>query len=492
MFSLAFNKTSLAILSASLAAGFFIAVFKFSVIFILISAAFLWFALERFEDAVLLLILYLPFQIALNLSAGFDVASGRALIILFFMIWIMRSLKNRKIEIDLSPETLLIAVFLLLSAFSLARSYEMERAIRKILVFCSVFPLYFVLTSFAGNRRFIFRIARYVLAGGFAISVFGIMQFLAQFYFGINPLFDFFAKVITPVFCGNTFAAEVVANPSWLVNVGGVTLLRSFAIFSDPHIFSFYLGLIIPIAFALIFCGKENFQSAGFPKNKAAVSVIFLFMVLAELFTFSRGGYLGMAASFFAMIILFWRHFTRLQKRLILALFVAGTAFVYLLNPSVLTRFLSSFDLREGSNMERIKNWQQGWDVFSSNLWTGVGIGNYSFYLEPAVDYRTPIYAHNLYLNLGAEIGIFALLAWVLLIAITIFELYRASKRTRDKTFSCLALGLIGSLVWYSAHSFFDDSIFAPNILSMLVVIISLSVLLIRCVKMETRNIRIF
>jgi O-antigen ligase len=81
--------------------------------------------------------------------------------------------------------------------------------------------------------------------------------------------------------------------------------------------------------------------------------------------------------------------------------------------------------------------------------------------------------------------GILTLLAWVLLVLVTICELYRASKKTNDKPISYLALGLIGSLVWYSVHSLFDDSFFSPVILSVLVVIISLATLVIRYVKMK-------
>jgi len=485
---LSFNsiKNNLAIIILALASGFLISLYNFSVAAIVIGLAALWFVLERFEDALLLLIFYLPFQVALNVASGFDVASGRVLILLFFAVWIMRSLRNKKIEIDFSLQTLLITLFLLLATFSWGQAFETDRAMRKLLVLFTAFPLYFILTSFAGNRNFIDRAVRYLLAGGSAIAVIGIAQFLAQFVLGINPIFDFFSKIIAPVFYGNTFAAEVVANPSWLVNVGGVTLLRAFAVFSDPHIYSFYLGLIIPLAFALVFSDKKDAAAAGF-KNRAFIIFAFIALIIAELLTFSRGGYVGMAASFFVMIILFWKHFAWKQKKIFFALFLGGIIFVTSINSSILTRFLSSFDMQEGSNTERIKNWQQGWDIFSGNLWTGVGIGNYSYYLDPTNAYRTPIYAHNLYLDLGAELGVFALLIWILLIAVTIHELYLASKRTRDRFLSYLALGLIGSLVWYSAHSFFDTSIYAPNILAMLVVIISLSVSVIRCVKMEER-----
>lgn len=301
---------------------------------------------------------------------------------------------------------------------------------------------------------------------------------------GINPLFDFFAQVIAPVFYGHTFAEAVVANPSWLVNVGGTTLLRAFAIFSDPHIFSFYLGLVLPLAFAVLLLPQES-RTRGLASGKAPVVLTFLFLLLAELLTFSRGGYLGMLGGVLTLLVLFWKRFTRMQKSAVLLLIAVGLLFLTFINTSILTRFLSSFDLAEGSNVERMKNWREGFETFSDNFLTGVGIGNYSFYLDPTTEYRTPIYAHNLYLDLGAELGVFALGAWVLLVLTTMRELYIASRRTRDPVLSHLALGFIGSWVWYSVHSFFDTSIYAPNILALLTVILSLSVMVIRCVKMK-------
>ena len=477
-------KNNLVFLLLALLAGFLISVENFSVIFLVFLISAVWFFLEKFETALMLLVLYLPFQPALNLSAGFDVASGRVLILALFGVWIFRSLKNRKVEVDFSLETIFLVLFIFLAVFSLGQVLETDRAIRKILVFLSIFPLYFVLTSLGGRKEIIMKILECLFLSGFVISLFGVLQFLAQFYFGINPLFDFFAKIIAPVFYGNTFAAEVVANPSWLVNIGGMTLLRSFSIFSDPHIFSFYIGLVAPLSFsAALF--PEKAAGRGLLGNRKFVYSSFFLLVLAELFTFSRGGYMGMAAGFFVMICLFWKKFAARQKKLWAGMFIGVAILIFTAGNSVLARFFSSFDLSEGSNLERMKNWRQGWDVFSGNFFQGVGIGNYSFYMDPTAAYRTPIYAHNLYLDLGAELGVFALLAWIFLIAGTVWGLYISSRRTGDKAIAYLSVGLIGSLTWFSVHSLFDTSIYAPNILAMLVVILALSAMVIRYVRME-------
>lgn len=467
----------------ALLAGYLVAQSSFAVLLLLAALAAFWFVLERFELALVLLVFYLPFQVALNLSAGFDVASGRVLILFFFAIWIFRSLKDKELRIDFSLETLFFSAFLFFAVFSLLQPFEMDRAVRKILVFLSVFPLYFILTSFSDRKALLLRLVKALLAGGLVMGGFGVLQFLLQFVLGINPLFDFFARVVAPVFYGNTFAAEVVANPSWLVNVGGTTLLRAFAIFSDPHIFSFYLGLLIPLAFAVALLSREDFRTCGILSRRSFVYPAFLLLVLSELFTFSRGGYAGMLAAGLVLLVLFRKRFSGNQKKILAVLAAAGLVFVSFLNPSIAARFLSSFDLTEGSNVERMKNWEAGWETFTDNFLTGVGIGNYSFYLDPTTPYRTPIYAHNLYLDLGAELGIFALLAWLLLLGTTIGELLRASRKTSDKVLSYLARGLIGSWVWYSVHSFFDTSIYAPNILAVLVLILALSVMVIRCAK---------
>jgi O-antigen ligase len=121
--------------------------------------------------------------------------------------------------------------------------------------------------------------------------------------------------------------------------------------------------------------------------------------------------------------------------------------------------------------------------VFSDNLFTGVGIGNYSIYLYPTAEYRTPIYAHNLYLDIGAEMGVFALIIWLVLIAITVWQLYKASRDGDDAQIRILALGLIGSLLWFSVHSFFDTPIYSPTVLAIFMIIISLSVMTVKAVS---------
>ncbi|MEA2098344.1 MAG: O-antigen ligase family protein [Patescibacteria group bacterium] len=493
------NFEYLTIFVLAVFSGILISLYNFSVLFILLSVLFISISFKYFNQVLFLLILYIPFQVALNISAGIDLASGRVLILYLFAVWVIKSLAEKKFAIRFSLQTLLILLFLFIAVFSMLQAWDMERAFRKILVFLSIFPLYFIITSLpifslnkVGTRQclvstiakgrgmvknnYIYKILNALITSGFVLSLIGIIQFVLQFLIGIDPIMDFWSKFVSPIFYGNTFGAEVIANPSWLVNISGATVLRAFSLFPDPHMFSFYLGLLIPVILAIVLVNRND--KCTFLNGKLLYLILFI-MLLAEALTFSRGGYIGLIAGIGVTIILLWKYIN-FNKKIILGL-ATGISILFIIfsNQSIVNRFLSSFNFNEGSNTERIKNWSQGYEMFADNFLTGVGIGNYSIYLYPTAGYRTPIYAHNLYLDIGAEMGIFALLVWLILIGITIWQLFKTGKRTEDIFIRALSFGLIGSLIWFSAHSFFDTAIYSPTILTIFVVIISLSMMVI-------------
>ena len=521
------NIEYLAIVLLAVFSGVFISFYNLSVLFLLSSILFIVVSFKYFNQVLFLLILYIPFQVALNISAGIDLASGRVLILYLFAVWVMRSLAEKRFVIRLNLQTLLISLFLFVAVFSMLQAWDTERAFRKILVFLSIFPLYFMITSIpfrsaiaqgrllckVGTRHclvstiakrsevvenknhYIYKILNALIFSGVILSLIGIIQFILQFIIGIDPVMEFWSRYVSPIFYGNTFGAEVISNPSWLVNIGGATVLRAFSLFPDPHMFSFYLGLLIPIVLAIVLmfppdkaCPERESNGGGwgvrsggiFQYNNKFLYLILAIMFLAELLTFSRGGYIGLIAGVGVTIILLWKYIS-FNKKVVLGLVVGiSVLFISFTNQSIVNRFLSSFDFNEGSNIERIKNWDQGYKMFADNFLTGVGIGNYSIYLYPTVEYRTPIYAHNLYLDIGAEMGILALLIYLALIGTTIWQLFKTGKRSKDVFMRALSFGLIGSLVWFSVHSFFDTAIYSPTILMVLVIIISLSVMTIK------------
>jgi len=415
-------------------------------------------------DWLLILIAYLPFQIALNPGAGFDLASLRVFIVLFFVIWLIRKVWTFDIHYLKNPQVISLFLFLILAGFSLIKAENVFWGLRKIIFFLSIFPLYFLVVALV-NSWFKIRKVIFVLVGGSSlIALIGLIQFLTPFVFGLNKVYEFWTWHIVPIFSGLNHGALIMAYPSWLVNVSGHIILRAFSLFSDPHMLSFYLGLVLPLGIAL---------SLKIPK-KILLFIVHCSLFIVLLLTFTRGAYLAVIVTFLVLAGLFWRYLKAKKT----ALFLCLSLLIFIIPGTPISdRFYLSFNLEEGSNIGRLEMWQQAGQVGLEHPWQGVGLGNYSLLVDSDLGYRNPITAHNLYLDIFSEMGILGLIVWLILILGTIWQLFWQMKRA-DLEQKYLYLGLIGSLVYFSIHSFFETAIYQPSILALLMIILGLSTIL--------------
>ena len=97
----------------------------------------------------LLFCLYLPFEVALIPTEGVDLASGRVVILILALIWLISALKNRQIFVPAKIQTALVLSFLFLSSLSLFFCYgcsastflsRLDYGGISILIACSTFP----------------------------------------------------------------------------------------------------------------------------------------------------------------------------------------------------------------------------------------------------------------------------------------------------------------------------------------------------------------
>ncbi len=424
------------------------------------------------KKILLFFIFFLPFQFALNPATGIDLSIARLLIVLTFLIWIFNSLSKKKLSIKNNVITWGLIFFLALSFLSIIKAEEVSWATRKFLVFVSIFPLYFLITYYFKKVDFS-KMSKIILFSSTITACFGILQFLSQFIWEPRTIFVFWSKYLARFFLGSAFSQSVITHPSWWVNVGGKTFLRATSLFPDPHMFSFFLGMTLPLFIPLILKKRKVLRLYGltalWPYGFMA-----LINLSALLLTFSRGGYLGLTVSGLWLLVLGLRHFNKKQK--ILLAFVSCVLFLGILFvPIVQNRLISIFDLSEGSIAGRIVIWQQAFSIWLKNFWLGVGVGNYSYYLNPLYGYRLPVYAHNTYLDIGIEMGIFALLAWI---SIFVYAIYKLS-RVKSQQSKVQSIALSASLMYFLAHSFFDTPIYSPRILPFLMIILAMSSILI-------------
>jgi len=428
---------------------------------------------------LLLLIAYLPFQIALNPRPAFDLASLRVFIVLLFIIWLGKALTTKKLigwTCFKNLQSIGLFLFFILAGFSLIGAENIIWGLRKLIFFLSVFPLYFLVTALIDNWLKIKKIIFALTGGAGLIALIGLGQFIAPFIFGLDKICQFWAWQIVPVFSGFNFGALILAYSSWLVNVDGYTILRAFSLFSDPHMFSFYLGLILPLIVVLIYV-SDAVRSRQVPDSKTGfLFIIYCLLFTVLLLTFTRGAYFAIIVTFLVLAGLFWRYLK--AKKIALLLGLSLLVFIIPITP-IADRFYSSFDMSDGSNVGRLEMWQQAGLAGLERPWQGVGLGNYSLLVDANFGYRNPITAHNLYLDIFSEIGIFALIVWLVLILGTMGQLFWQIRITPEvdlnKGQTIIRIGLIGSLVYFSVHSFFETSIYHPSILALLMIILGLS-----------------
>lgn len=402
-------------------------------------------------------IIILPLQFALNIGENVDLVITRILVPAIFLFWLVRSLARRKIWIPNRAETWLLLSFLFLSAVSLWGGLNWEKGARKILYLFSIIPIYFVGADLAQDKRFQTKITRAILASGFLAAAVGLIQFTLPFFLGLDATLEIWKKLAS-FFLGKSFGELVAQNPSWLVNVSGVTWMRAFGFFPDPHSFSFFVALCMFSSLGYLFWERNMMW-----KVFAGVGTILMFFAIA--FSFSRGAYLGIIAGsvFFLLVIL--KRSGNLGKFLAVGAVLAAFAIVFFQGP-IQSRLVSAFNPREGSNVERLENWRQAIDIVSGYPLTGIGLGNYSSYVDPVSAERSSIYAHNIFLDVASETGIVNGAVFLLLL---LFGIWRGLSSK-----NILGLGLATSLVYFFVHGIFDTPIWSPQVMTMLLIILAI------------------
>lgn len=221
------------------------------------------------------------------------------------------------------------------------------------------------------------------------------------------------------------------------VQIGGM--------FQNPNEMSLHLIMMIPLAITL-----------GLATKSALMKLVYLattiFLLSANMITFSRGGFLGLLG---ASALMVWKLGRRNRVSVTLFSVVIGTV-ITLLAPGnyglrVLSIFIPGLD-PVGSSSQRSELLERSILVSLRNPW-GIGMGNF-----PIVGIRNLV-SHNAFTQVSAELGVLGLIAY-LVFMLSPFRKLGAIERTqfeKNETdwFFYTAIGLQASIVAYLIGSFF-------------------------------------
>lgn len=321
---------------------------------------------------------------------------------------------------------LILAGFYLLGGVHALGSgfYRSHGALYALLIF-----VYFPASNLLRDRRILYHTVAALLTSGVISALFGIYQHFAV------PRFQ------------NSL------DHSALHYING----RVSSFFSDgPNVFSVYLLLLFPLCLYLLTAAKR-LHSRFFALFPLALTVV------ALIYTWSRGAWVGAIVAFLFFIILAFR-----QRPTVLLLILAVVPLVLLFLPdsAIQYRFASIGNLADTSIAFRLSTWKGAWNLFTDHFFAGVGAGTVSFahaypaYALPGTE--TVAHAHNLFLEMGIELGVFAPVVLLLLIAVLTAITFtrpicRGTNDLRLLQIACFA-SVIGALTQSMADYIFYNS----------------------------------
>ncbi|PID52684.1 MAG: hypothetical protein CR972_00550 [Candidatus Moraniibacteriota bacterium] len=400
--------------------------------------------------------LFLPLQFALSPFPGIDLAVFRVCVVIITLCFLCISLVKKNIFIPLGFVSAFFSAFFMWIFFSAFISPVPFWTLRKILFFVTLFPLFYILTTFFVKKtQSIQIILQSIVYGGLIVSLVSIIQFFLQFFISLNKLLSFWGA-FTPFFLGHTFSESVITHNSWLVHVGSHDLMRAIAFFPDPHMFSFYLGMIAP--FSLFLFSSTQKQKWIFA---------FLVILCADLLTFSRGGYIGLLFGITTGIIFFWNNLSAKIKRLTMLILLFCFFIILVPQNPITQRFVSSFSLVDHSVTHRIELWSESIAEIKKRPFLGTGLGAYSYTINPHADYRTPIYVHNLFLDIAVELGLPGLFLFINIFFAMFFIFYK--KKEILTRFAIISVSI------FIGHSFFDTALFSVHVIPILLFIFAIA-----------------
>jgi probable O-glycosylation ligase (exosortase A-associated) len=231
------------------------------------------------------------------------------------------------------------------------------------------------------------------------------------------------------------------------LNMGGERITGIVGgMFGNPNDLAMHLAMMIPLAFTLSLSAR--------PLKRIAYVAAALLMAVAIIFTFSRGGFLGLVA---AVLVLAWKLGRRHRLAVGVASFFVVIAFVALVPSDYSGRLTTIVDTARdltGSAGAREQILIRSLANIAHHPLFGVGMGNFHI-----VSLHEQV-SHNAYTQVGAELGVPAMIVYLLFLFAPLRRLRRVEretlqlKRSRDYYW---AVGLQASLAAYLVSSFFGS-----------------------------------
>lgn len=231
------------------------------------------------------------------------------------------------------------------------------------------------------------------------------------------------------------------------LSLGSLVVPRIAGLLAGPNQLAGYLGLLYPVLLITVLETRSRLA-------RAALGLL----LLALLFTFSRGGFIGLAVATLVVV-----QFRGLSARFRAVLVTVGALAVGValaaLASGTLGRMLRADEIARPDGLgTRTELWHAALALFRRSPIFGIGAGNFETSLVSVGYPDLHTHANSWFFESLADGGLVLVAATIVWIRQTIVVLLRAARREP------FALGALAATAGFAAHGLFDDLVFYPTV----------------------------
>ncbi len=385
------------------------------------------------------------------------------------IIILIYQLKNKEIEFKKNKITFLVFIFIYMGLISTLMSHYINTSLwgdftrsEGLITYISYIVLFIGASSINLNKVGLNRYISFLAIGVSILSLIGIFQ-----YFGLDLLRTNLNYYLT-----------IPKNLMHIITEGRFNfkfINRSVATLGNPNYVGSYVATVLPL-----FIGLYIFSShkKSYYINLLTCNLLFAFLIGSG----SRGGMVGLFLALLVLLILNYKRIKKYYRRYII-LFISFLLIFTLMNiygdgfaSERISRLLGDIfklvDFQDENYEENIDTlgskrgliWKLSIPMIKETILIGHGPDTYLFYYPQDKSFQEGYYVlvdkpHNLYLQIAINMGLLALIAFIiinLLILTKGYKYLRLNNCGRDNIYTT---SLMVSIVGYLTQGLFNDSV---------------------------------
>jgi len=477
----------------------------------------LWMLLRPIEDGVLFFVRAIPLFIALPLTASYDnlnmwrifslILFSRFLIEPATFFAIKNSLRNAfqypRAWLKSHPVAVQSFLLLFLAGLSLLNAQYPIIGMKRIIYFVNLSLVPLILWALLRQGRLTATsVIKNLAIPTIIVIVAGFIQLASTYLMDVYQFMQLWGEQIQLRQFGAQWSSIAVhVGNTWLAYYGSQLSLRMFSIFPDSHSFPTFILLGIPALLATatgpILRIVEHIPWKKLIRTYASLSIVWVPLAfLAAILSGTRGIWAASLGVVALVPVWFWlmrrwnvnaiaqRVFAYGASYLAVFFLLFLIAWPIFISPQFLVgkgdysmfvrRIGSVIDFGETSNALRLVIWKASLVSIADRPLIGVGIGNFPVVLNQRIELaRAGSTAHNLYLHVATEMGIFAALIVISLLIQSLISTFYWFRRASGLE-QMFAASLLLYLPWVYAYVLTDPILFDERVFLFFATILAL------------------